>query len=77
MISDITDKFGFKLDRSVKGHDVIENQYSNKKFIIVEYVTSDSVTAYLLFSNTNHVLDVEPNTDGDFSEWDEYLTNNQ
>lgn len=73
LLSDLVEKHGFKLASKVNGTDGYINTYKSKDFIIEEYVTEDHVTAYLLNKSKNHVLDVQPNTDGIFTEWDEFL----
>jgi hypothetical protein len=73
LLAELVEKHGFKLDSNVKGTDGYINTYKSKDFIIEEYVTEESITCYLLNKNRNHVLDVQPNTDGIFNEWDDYL----
>ena len=73
LLSDLVEKHGFKLSSSVEGTDGTHNIYKSKDFVIEEYVTEDHITCYLLNNSNNHVLDVQPNTDGIFTEWDEFL----
>lgn len=73
LLDELVEKHGFKLDNNVKGTDGYINTYKSKDFIIEEYVTEERVTCFLLYKNKNHVLDVQPNNDGIFNEWDEFL----
>lgn len=64
----------FKLKYSTEGIDGIETLYYNKKYKVIVYDTVEGKTSYLLHSNTNHVLEVEPVLgDGSVNTWDKYL----
>lgn len=69
-------KWNFTLHNSVKGFDGDNEIYKNNKYIIDLYNTKEGITSFLLNKDKSHVLDVEPNTDGIFDEWDNYLSNN-
>lgn len=74
LLAELLEKHNFKLDRSVKGTDGVHNTYKSKDFIIEEYVTEVEINTYLMFKNGNHVLQVDPNNDGIFTQWDEFLS---
>ncbi len=76
LLQEFLDKWGFTLYNSVKGFDGDNEEYRSKSYIIDLYNTEDGITCYLLNKNRTHVLDVQPNTDGIFTEWDEYLSQN-
>lgn len=73
-LMDFISKWGFTLHNSVKGFDGDNEEYRNKCFVIDLYNTKDGITCYLLNKDRTHVLDVEPNTNGLFDEWDNYLS---
>lgn len=74
LLAELVEKHGFKLYSNVKGTDGVHNTYKSKDFIIEEYVTQSEIHTYLMFKNGNHVLQVDPNTDGIFTQWDEFLS---
>lgn len=74
ILMDFLSKWGFTLHNSVKGYDGYNEEYRNKSYIIDLYYTEDRITCYLLNKDRTHVLDVQPNTDGIFDEWDNYLS---
>lgn len=73
-LMDFLSKWGFTLHHSVKGCDGYNTEYRSKSYIIDLYGIEDNITCYLLNKNRSHVLDVEPNTNDVFDEWDNYLS---
>lgn len=75
LLSELIGKYGFKLDYTVTDADGTNNKYSSKDFIIDEYIFSEDIYVYLLNKDTSHILEVDYNTDGDFTEWYEFFEN--
>ena len=74
ILMDFLAKWGFILHYSAKSSDGVHEEYRSKSFIIDLYNTEDGITCYLLNKDRSNVLDVQPNTDGIFDEWDNYLS---
>lgn len=76
LLDELVKKWGFTLYNSVKGFDGDNEEYRNSNYAIDLYSTEEGITCYLLNKDRTHVLDTEPNTNGIFDEWDNYLSNN-
>lgn len=75
LLSELIEKYGFKLDLTETDAEGTNNKYISKDFIIDEYIFPEDIYVYLLNKDTSHVLEVACNTDGDFTEWYEFFEN--
>lgn len=75
LLSELIEKYGFKIDYTVTDVEGTNNKYISKDFIIDEYIFPEDIYVYLLNKDTSHVLEVACNTDGDFTEWYEFFEN--
>ena len=75
-LSEFREKWGFQYVLEEKDHTGTYTKNRNDKFLLKMYETSEGINCYLTNRVGDHILEIQPNTNGVFTDWNDYILGN-